>query len=98
MKNKIIKIISIITAMMFNIANFAYAANDYGLYSGINEDSGIVNAGQYIAGWILYAGIIICVIVLMIKGIKFITAAPEGKAEVKKSLLYTCRSKIIHNK
>lgn len=93
MKNKIIKIFSMISAFMLSFMNFVYADETYDAY-GIYDvgkytrsNTGIVGAGRYIAGWILYAGIIICVIALMIKGIKFITAAPEGKAEVKKSLL-----------
>lgn len=86
MKNKIIKILSIISATLFSCMNIVYAANDYGIYN-INENSGVIGAGKYVAGWILYAGIIICVIVLMIKGIKFITSSPEGKADVKKELI-----------
>lgn len=86
MKNKIIKIVSMSLAIMFNITTIVHA-DKYGIYSEIGSGNGVVSAGQYIAGWILYAGIIICVIALMIKGIKFITAAPEGKADVKKSLI-----------
>ena len=96
MKNKIIKIFSIISAFMLNCMNFVYAENgekiydNYGIYDIGNvtrSNTGVMGAGRFIAGWILYAGIIICVIALMIKGIKFIVAAPEGKSEVKKSLL-----------
>lgn len=94
MKNKIIKIFSIISVFMLNCMTFTYAANEYdayGIYDNIGDISrsnkGIMGAGKYIGGWILYAGIIICVIALMVKGIKFITAAPEGKAEIKKSLI-----------
>ncbi|MCR5146228.1 MAG: hypothetical protein K6B70_02640 [Clostridia bacterium] len=96
MKNKIIKIFSVISAFMLNCMTFVYAENgekiydDFGIYDigdAARSNTGIMGAGRYISGWILYAGIIICVIALMIKGIKFITAAPEGKAEVKKSLL-----------
>lgn len=87
MKNKIIKIFSIVSAIMFSIANIVYA-DQYGIYNvDTTSGKGVIGAGQYIAGWILYAGIIICVIALMIKGIKFITSAPEGKADVKKSLI-----------
>lgn len=87
MKNKIIKILSIILAVMFNVTNIVHA-DRYGIYNvNTTPGTGIIGAGQYVAGWILYAGIIICVIALMIKGIKFITAAPEGKADVKKSLI-----------
>ena len=96
MKDKIIKIFSIISVFLINFSNFVCAENgeniydDYGIYDIGNtarSNTGIMGAGRYIAGWILYAGIIICVIALMVKGIKFITAAPEGKADVKKSLL-----------
>ena len=84
MKKFLLKIFSIILFIVFIFINTVYA--------GVEEiytfgDNRLSNAGSYIAGWLFYAAIIICVIVLMIKGIKFITASPEGKADVKKELI-----------
>lgn len=45
------------------------------------------NAGGTIVGWIVFVAIIVAVIMLMIKGIQFITASPEGKAKVKNELI-----------
>lgn len=55
------------------------------LYGGGNNS--VSNIGATIAGYIVYAGIVVAVVVLMLKGIKFITSSPEGKADVKKELI-----------
>lgn len=49
--------------------------------------SKLTTVGANIAWYISWVAIIASVIVLMLKGIKFITSAPEGKAEVKKELM-----------
>ena len=97
MKNKIVKIL--VFSIIIAVISFC---NTYMVYGAtgetINEEnvaqqfynvgnSKVLNEGQTVAGYILYAGIIIAVIVLMQKGIKFITASPEGKAEVKKEII-----------
>lgn len=97
MKNKIVKIL--VFSIIIAVISFC---NTYIVYGAagetINEEnvaeqfynvgnSKVLNAGQTVAGYIVYAGIIIAVIVLMQKGIKFITASPEGKAEVKKEII-----------
>lgn len=85
MKKRVIRIILLVLAIMLAVINVAYAApND--IYQ-LNGNEKLQSAGQYIAGWIKYAVIIAGVIVLMLKGIKFITAAPEGKADAKKELI-----------
>lgn len=53
----------------------------------LNSNNRILNAGSKVTAYIIYAGIIISVVVLMQKGMKFITASPEGKAEVKKEII-----------
>ena len=85
MKNKIIKILFLILIIMLAVVNVAYAAPT-DIYS-FNSNTKLQTAGTYIAGWLRYAAIIICVIMLMLKGIKFITSSPEGKADVKKELI-----------
>ena len=91
------KKISLVLYVLFNIIigyNTVFAAQDSSvtglresLYYGIPTENGIFAAGATIAGWIIYIAIAISVIVLMIKGIKFITSSPEGKADVKKELI-----------
>lgn len=84
MKKFLLKLFSIILFIACICINTVYAdVSD--IY--VLGDNKLIDAGSYIAGWIFYAAIIICVIVLMIKGIKFITASPEGKADVKKELI-----------
>ena len=92
------KKISLVIYILFNILfcyNTVFAAQGgdvTGLreslyYTGISNDNSIFAAGSTIAGYIIYVAIAISVIVLMIKGIKFITSSPEGKADVKKELI-----------
>lgn len=79
------KIIYIMFAIIINIVNVVYA-DATEIYS-FRNDNGVVAAGQTIGGWIFYFVIIAAVIVLMIKGIKFIVSSPEGKADVKKEMM-----------
>lgn len=93
MKRKISSIICIVLNIIFLNFNAVYALQD-GKTTGLREqmynipkDNGFFNAGSEIVGYIVYIAIVISVIVLMLKGIKFITSSPEGKADVKKELI-----------
>ncbi|MBE5805865.1 MAG: hypothetical protein E7313_04030 [Clostridiales bacterium] len=89
MKKSFVKIllILILVIIAFGICNCCHADSIDNIYNlNSNEDS-IVNAGMIIVKYIIYAGVIVSVIVLMIKGIKYIIAAPEGKAEIKKEIV-----------
>lgn len=92
------KKISLVIYILFNILfcyNTVFAAQGgdvtglrESLYmTGISSDNSIFVAGSTIAGYIIYVAIAISVIMLMIKGIKFITSSPEGQANVKKELI-----------
>lgn len=85
MKKKIIKILPIVFVVMFCIVNVVYAAPS-DIYNA-GEGTRLRFAGRYVAGWIYWAALIAAVVVLMIKGIKFITSSPEGKADVKKEMI-----------
>lgn len=93
MKRKISSIICIVLNVVLFNYNTIYAANESNSTGGLNEiynisnNNGIFHVGSEIAGYIVYAAIVISVIVLMLKGIKFITSSPEGKADVKKELI-----------
>jgi len=84
MKKKLC-IVFLFLANILNIHNVYAGDLNEDLYN-INNGS-LYNIGSMIAGYIVYIGILIAVVVLMIKGIKYITAAPEGKAEIKKELM-----------
>ena len=84
MKKKIVKILFLIFIIMLNVINVVYAAPADIYNIGNNK---LQTAGTYVAGIIKYAAIVIGVVVLMLKGIKFITASPEGKADAKKELI-----------
>ena len=87
MKKIIKKIFLIISAISFNTYNIAYAdaGQIYNLASG--DTNGLYGTVSYIVGWLFYGILIAAVIAIMIKGIKFIVAAPDGKAEIKKELI-----------
>lgn len=91
MKKKIGKICLLIYGFMFGCINYVHALDWGQLYSGLDvtdsSSSKVVSAAAYIAGWLRYGAIAVAVGMLMVKGIQFILAAPEGKAEVKKQMI-----------
>lgn len=87
MKRKLVVIVNIVLMIFLNF-NIVFAETDlHTAIYGINNNNGVFKAGAIVAGYIKYFAIVIAVIVLMYLGIKFIIAAPEGKAEVKKQLI-----------
>ena len=89
MKKSFVKIllILILVIIVFGICNCCHADSIDNIYKFNSNEDSIVNAGMIIVKYIIYAGVIVSVIVLMIKGIKYIIAAPEGKAEIKKEIV-----------
>lgn len=89
MKKSFVKIllILILVIIVFGICNCCHADSIDNIYNFNSNEDSIVNAGMIIVKYIIYAGVIVSVIVLMIKGIKYIIAAPEGKAEIKKEIV-----------
>lgn len=61
--------------------------NDYGLYNAVTGNTRLTKAGTLVAGWLRYGALVLAVGMLMVKGIKFIISAPEGKADVKKEMI-----------
>ena len=87
MKKKIKSVLIIVYAILLNL-NTVHASGAGQIYNFSNNDTGgLISAASYIAGFIVYIGIAISVGVLIIKGIKFITSSPQGKADVKKELI-----------
>lgn len=92
-KTNIIKIICvlIITIMIvLTFSNYAYGVSLPSNLSNIYNasDRVISNIGSkvlWIVQIVLYAA---AVIAFMIAGVKYMTASPEGKAEIKKKMMY----------
>lgn len=84
MKKKLCIVFYILILIIANI-NFAFA-DDFGLYSdlGNNPLAGSVNI---ILGVIKWGGVAILIAMIIYKGIKFMTVAPEGKAQIKNELI-----------
>ncbi len=89
---KITKIISVllIVATILSAFSMVFADNTVSIPSAVQLTSGTSDV-QNVAGRIIFIVQLICyaaaVIMLMMLGIKFVTASPEGKAEIKKSAI-----------
>lgn len=53
----------------------------------IQGDSTLLSVGKVIAGVVAYICYAAAVIVVLVKGVQFMSAAPEAKAELKKQLV-----------
>lgn len=91
---KLVVAILLISLISVFVAQFAFAIDiDKGdlsaIYTGKNDASGASNAVQNVLGMIINvirvvaAGV--AIIMLVVLGIQYVTAAPEGKAEIKKN-------------
>lgn len=91
MKKKIGKICLLIYSFMFGCVNYVHALSWGTLYSGFDVSTSssnhTINAALYVAGWLRYVAIALAVGMLMVKGIQFMLAAPDGKAEIKKQMI-----------
>lgn len=90
MKKKQLVMILYILAIIFivlanNIAVFA-APNDIYNVLGSGQNP-LVNGAGYILNIIRWAGVVILVGVIIVKGIKYVTSAPEGKAKIKEDII-----------
>lgn len=83
---KIVSIIMLVMVLLGTLSNTVFAEVAVPTANEFNPTSELSTTIGDILGVIKYAGIIIAVIIAMYIGIKYITASPEGKAEVKKTL------------
>lgn len=89
--SKITKIITVLfmIVMILGAISMVFASAGAPIPGPVQPTNGGANDVQNIAGKVIYIIQIIAftagVIMLVFLGIKFVTAAPEGKAEVKKS-------------
>ena len=83
---KIVSIIMLVMVLLGTLSNTVFADVTVPPTNDFSASTELSNTISNVLGVIKYAGIIIAVIVAMYIGIKYITASPEGKAEVKKTL------------
>lgn len=85
---KILSIVAIIMILLSTIGSSVFAMTipdpDPSKVKSTNLDTTI----STVLAIIQYGGIIAAVVIAMIIGIKYITSAPEGKAEVKKTATF----------
>lgn len=87
MKKKHLKKIIFIITLLFIIiscSNFVNADLSSDIWGGAADLS---NAGKSIVGIIKWVGIAVLIGAIILKGIKFVSSAPEGQASVKKELV-----------
>ena len=83
---KIINIVVIAIAALFLLSNFALAASGYGSISAASSTlQGCIGAiSGSLLGIVQIIGVAVAIIMLIVLAIKYISAAPNDKAEIKK--------------
>lgn len=94
---RIVKIISILLliAILCSAFSIVFATGDDGLLesatktdaTGVTASAGLTGTTQRVIGIVKYICYAAAVIMLVILGISYITASPEGKAEIKKTAI-----------
>ncbi|HOZ54879.1 MAG TPA: hypothetical protein PK993_02375 [Clostridia bacterium] len=91
MKKKIvITILTICMCLMFYIPSFVFASNLNSIYNVDNGGFGDANLQSKVGsilGLIQVIGYVAAVVMAIVIGIKYLLASPDGKAEVKKTLV-----------
>lgn len=85
---KIVSIVALVAVMLMVFGSSAFAAVTI---PGAKQDLDTSSVNPIVStvfGVIQWGGIIAAVVIAMFIGIKFITSSPEGKAEVKKTLMF----------
>lgn len=86
---KVLSILLIFIIMIFMLSNVVLA-DPISAMQGFNSGSGtstLSTVGTKLYGIILIVGSIVAAIILVIMAIRFMTAAPDEKAEIKKNLI-----------
>ena len=84
---KILSIVLVVAILLMTVLGTVSCAATVPEPTEVNPGDGINNTVGKVLGIIRWAGIAIAVGVAMFVGIKYITASPDGKAEVKKTLV-----------
>ena len=81
-------IMSVLMLISFSTMSLAYNPDDFGGTRNATGTYGSVQGGATkIIGIIQAIGITVAVIMLVMMAIKYVSGAPEGKAEIKKTLI-----------
>jgi len=91
MNKKSVKVFFAIVALLiiasFSSSVLAYSPNQFeGNRSG-DTYANVQSGGNIVIGIVQAIGITVAIIMLIMVAIKYVSAAPEGKAEVKKSVI-----------
>ena len=86
--SKILAIILLIVMIFAMVSSVVFAAPTIEPNQTAVQQTSLGNIGGQIIGVIQFVGSIIAVAMLIFIGIKYITSAPEAKAELKKTMLY----------
>lgn len=85
---KIINIVLVVAIVMMTLATSVFAITPKDVNpTEVDAGSNIVTIGNKIVGLIRTIGTIISVGVLVVLGIKYMTASPEGKADYKSTMI-----------
>ena len=91
MKNKILKISLLTVALIITLMSntFVSASSLLGDVEPVPSDISkkMLDGGKQVAGIASAIGVAVAMVILIWLGIKYITASPDGKADVKKSAL-----------
>lgn len=85
---KVLSIIMLVVMMLVVIGSSVSAEPTVPTPSDVNINSSVTNTVNTVLGIVKYGGIVVAVCVAMFIGVKYITASPEGKAEVKKTIMF----------
>lgn len=91
LKNKkFIKVLSIImlVVMMLVVIGSSVSAFTTPTPTNVDVADNVSSTVNTVLGIVKYGGIVVAVCVAMFIGVKYITASPEGKAEVKKTIMF----------
>lgn len=84
---KVISMVVLAVMMLMTLGNVVFAAT-VPTPNEVTVDGDIEKVVGNVLGIIQWAGIVAAVAIAMFIGIKYITSSPEGKADVKKTLIY----------
>lgn len=84
---KVLSMVLLVAMLLVTVLGTVSCAVAVPTPSDVQPTGGITDTVGTVLGIIRWAGIAIAVGVAMFVGIKYITASPDGKAEVKKTLI-----------
>lgn len=90
MKKHIIMTLYLVIVLFIMLAsvNFVNASDINDIYNVLKPNSNpLAGVASLVLGVIKWVGVVILIGAIIIKGMKYVTVSPEGKAEIKKDLI-----------